>query len=164
MAGSASPIAALVCALALMDSAQAFRTCDIDNSGAYAASTQYIVGELAFDEMTGLANGTETTYNYSNRSFEGFTECHVTYELSGSYDAGSQAFFIDANRTNHSPACPAKLIDFEYPDYRMFTLQVMLGDDGVSELRTDERAGFLATGTWRNGRTAYKTAEKCTLF
>lgn len=144
--------------------AAAFRTCDTDNSGAFAASTKYIVGELAFDETTGLATGTETTYNYANRDFEGFSVCHVTYELSGNYEPGSSTFFLDAIRTNFSPECPSDLIEFEYPDSLMYTLQMTLDDAGALEVHTADRADFFATGSWGDGRTSYKTDETCSMF
>jgi hypothetical protein len=52
--------------LAWSGGSSAFRGCDTENSFAFSASTQYAVGEIAFDTATGVANGTETTYNYSN--------------------------------------------------------------------------------------------------
>ena len=90
--------------------ASAFRVCNIENSHAYSASTQYAVGEIAFDRATGMADGTETTYNYSNREDEGFTHCHVTYEFSGIFESASGTLVLDAQRTNHSDICPQDLL------------------------------------------------------
>ena len=70
----------LVTAVSLMwsNTGYAFRVCNDENIDVYSASTRYVVGEISYDEMSGEANGTETTYNYGNRDFEGFIECHVT--------------------------------------------------------------------------------------
>ena len=61
---------AVSCVMALLvtgaGSASGFRNCGTEDSDAWSAATRYTVGELAFDDTTGLASGTETIYNYSN--------------------------------------------------------------------------------------------------
>ena len=145
-------------------SAAAFRTCDVANSHAYAASTQYVVGEIVFDQMTGLASGTKTIYNYANQDADGFTECHVTYELSGSYTPGAETFVLDARRTNYSAACPPKLIDIDYPTDLTYSLQMEFGADGTSQVSIADSGEFLAHGSWEAGMTVYKTSESCAIF
>lgn len=146
------------------DAAGAFRSCDTANSKAFAAFTRYTVGELAFDATTGMAGGTETTYSYSNRAFEGFTECHVTYELSGNYEPVSKTFLLDARRSNHSSACPDALIDIQYPDQAVYAFQVIIPDSGNPVVLLADSGEFFASATWSDGRTAYKTNESCTIF
>lgn len=153
----------LIC-LCWAGEALAFRNCGIDNSQAFAAATHYTVGELAFDDTTGQAGGTETTYNYSNRDFDGFSECHVTYELTGSYEPVSRTFLLDARRTNHSSACPARLIKLQYPDELVYALQVSVADDGKPVVLQADSGEHFASAIWSEGRTAYQTGEKCTVF
>lgn len=145
-------------------SAAAFRACETANSDAYAASTQYVVGEIMFDQMTGLANGTQTIYNYANQDADGFTECHVTYELSGSYTPGAEIFVLDARRTSYSAACPLELIDLEYSTELSYSLQMNFGADGTSQVSTADSGEFLANGSWAAGMTTYKTSESCAIF
>jgi hypothetical protein len=157
-------IPTLIFILPWVNSAAAFRVCDTDNSYAFSAATQYKVGEIAFDDTTGLVSGTETTYNYTNQDFEGFIECHVTYEFSGIVEPGSGTFIIDAQRTNYSPACPGDLIDIKYPSHRRHVLQIKFETDGSSEVRSADSGELLTIGEWEAGRVAYSTPEKCTIF
>lgn len=144
--------------------ANGFRTCDQENSEAFSASTQYVVGEISFNRDTGIASGTETTYNYANRAFEGFSQCHVTYELSGSYESSTETFILDARRTAHSSTCPDFLIDLEYPSDQTYALQMTFDSGGASAVHRADSGEFLAYGSWEGGRTNYKTDEKCTIF
>ena len=157
-------IPTLMLILAWSSSAAAFRVCDAENSYAFSAATQYKVGEIAFDDTTGLVSGTETTYNYTNQDFEGFIECHVTYEFSGVVESGSGTFVLDAQRTNYSPACPGDLIDLKYPSKRRHVLQISFETDGFSEVRSADSGELLTNGEWEAGRVAYSTTEKCTIF
>ena len=154
----------LLAAMLFADAALAFRSCDLENSEAFEARTRYVVGEIDFDAVTGAAGGTETTYNYSNRGEAGFTECHVTYELSGSYEPVSRTFLLNARRSNHSSVCPASLIKFRYPDELVYSLQVSFADDGEPVVLQAASGQFFAEATWSEGRTAYKTGEECTIF
>ena len=72
-------------ACSLAGPALAFRSCPGADSDQLGAATQYMVGELSFDADTGLAGGTQTTYNYTSTTGEGGSECHVTYELAGNF-------------------------------------------------------------------------------
>lgn len=157
-------LAALSAPLFLPGSAAAFRSCDVENSHAYAASTQYVVGEIVFDQMTGLATGTKTIYNYANQDADGFTECHVTYELSGSYTPGAETFVLDARLANYSAFCPQKLIDINYPTELTFSLQMEFGADGTSQVSIADSGEFLAHGSWEAGSALYKTSESCVIF
>lgn len=145
-------------------SAAAFRTCDVENSHAYAASTRYAVWELVFDQITALASGTTTIYNYANQDAVGFTECHVTYELSGSYTTGAETFVLDAKRTNYSAACPSRMIEIDYPTDLSYSLQMKFGANGESQVSIADSGEFLADGSWETGMTTYKTSESCTIF
>jgi hypothetical protein len=157
-------IPTLIFILPWVNSATAFRVCDTDNSYAFSAATQYTVGEIAFDDITGLVSGTETTYNYTNQDYEGFIECHVTYEFSGIVEPGSGTFIIDAQRTNYSPACPGDLLDIKYPSQRRQVLQIKFEANGLSEVRSADSGELLTNGEWEVGRVAYSTPEKCTIF
>jgi hypothetical protein len=157
----------IVTAVALLwtTSASAFRSCEIPDSHAYRAFTRYVVGEIAFDESAGSANGTETTYNYTNQLVDGFSECHVTYELSGSYVPGQQGVFVlDATRTNFSDTCPSRFVEIQYPESRLYAFQARFGDDGHLVVSVAGSGEFLADGNWAAGRALYKTEEKCTIF
>ena len=99
-----------------------------------------------------------------NQDFEGFTECHVTYEFSGIVESGSGTFVIDARRTNYSPACPGDLIDVKYPALRRQVLQIQFEADGTTEVRSADSGELLTHGEWEVGRVAYNTPEKCTIF
>jgi hypothetical protein len=154
----------LMLTLAWSSSAAAFRVCDTDNSYAFAAATQYKVGEIAFDDTTGLVSGTETTYNYTNHDFDSFSECHVTYEFSGIVESGSGTFVLEAQRTNYSPACPGDLIDINYPAHRRHVLQIQFEADGTSEVRRADSGELLINGEWEAGRVTYNTPEVCTIF
>ena len=144
--------------------AAAFRNCDVENSYAYLASTQYTVEEIEFDPVTAWASGTRTIYNYSNRQDHSFEECHVTYELSGSYAAGSGTFVMEGRRTNYSRACPPEMITETYPPALAYALQVDFGGDGATVVNLADNGDTLARGSWEAGRTVYKTPETCTLF
>lgn len=159
-------VLALVCTLALAwsGSGSAFRGCNTENSFAFSASTQYAVGEIAFDSATGVANGTETTYNYSNREAEGFSHCHVTYEFSGIFEPGSGTMVLDARRTNHSDTCPLDMIEVEYPDTRRYLWQVEFKDDKTAQVLLADSGEVMASGEWGSGKTLYRTDEKCTIF
>lgn len=142
----------------------AFRTCEAENSHAYAASTQYTVAEIVFDEVTGLSSGTRTIFNYANQDGVGFTECHVTYELSGSYTPVAETFVFEGRRTNYSPACPLTLLEAEYPAYLRYSLQMNFAADGTSQVNIADNDEFLANGSWESGHTVYKTDENCSIF
>jgi hypothetical protein len=157
-------IPTLVSILVWSSCTAAFRVCDTKNSYAFSAVTQYRVGEIAFDDETGLVSGTETTYNYTNQDFEGFTECHVTYEFSGIVESGSGTFILDAQRTNYSPACPGDLIDTKYPPHQRHVLQIAFEADGTSQVHSADSGELLTSGEWEAGRVTYNTPEVCTIF
>ena len=164
MAVRISVLLVLVVSFAAAKNALAFRSCDAENSDAYTASTQYVVGEIAFDPITGIASGTETTYNHSNTAFEDFGECHVTYELSGSFESASGTLVLDARRTNHSAACPPDFIAVDYPAERLYALLIELGGDGSTLVHLADNGELIAQGEWSPGSTAYRTPETCTMF
>lgn len=153
----------LVTAVSLMwsNTGYAFRVCNDENIDVYSASTRYVVGEISYDEMSGEANGTETTYNYGNRDFEGFIECHVTYELSGIIEAGSSTFVLNAKRTNHSAICPAALIEAQYPSESLYVFQMHFESDGTSQVHLGNSGELFASGDWKDGKTFYRTPEEC---
>lgn len=142
----------------------AFRTCHSEVNESYAAHTQYIVGELDFNGVTGEASGTETIYNHSNRHSEGFSQCHVTYELQGSYEPISGTFVMDATRSNHSAICPAELIAARYPQRKGYFLQLQQAADGTARVHLATSGEFMADADLHTGRAAYRTDEKCTAF
>lgn len=144
--------------------AQGFRGCETADSDAWSAATTYRVGELAFDETTGLASGTETIYNYSNAYGGGVGECHVTYELSGSYVTGVEVFVLSASRTNHSESCPPELLRIEYSKNILRAFQMEHATDGSAVLNSADNGEFLALGFWLPGKAVYKTSEQCTVF
>lgn len=150
--------------LALATSAHGFRTCDTPDSQAYVASTRYVVGEIEFDGETGIAAGTETNYNYSNELADGGSECHVTYELSGSYVPGVEVFVLDATRTNYSPSCPSSSFEIDYPASRMYAMQMEFNEGGVALVSSADSGELVARGSWHAGRAMYKTPETCTIF
>lgn len=154
------PILVLLCS----PGAFAFRNCAAENSDAFSASTQYIVGEIAFDPDTGWASGTETTYNHSNRGFEGHTECHVTYELSGVFEATSGTLVLDGHRTNHSTSCSTEMIGALYPTERSYAIQIEFIGDGSTRVLFADSGELLARGDWSSGSTAYRTRETCDIF
>lgn len=141
----------------------AFRTCANEATDIYAAATRYVVGEIDFDDATGEASGTETTYNYANRDSEGHNECHVTYELSGIVEPGSGTFVLDAQRTNHSATCALDLLEAKYPEKSLYVLQMTFEGDGTTRVHVADSGEFFANGDWRSGKTAYKTSEGCTV-
>ncbi|MCB1731016.1 MAG: hypothetical protein KDI21_11115 [Halieaceae bacterium] len=154
----------LFLALGWMSGASGFRSCDIADSYAWSASTHYTVGEIAFDAVTGTASGTETRYNFSNDASDGAGECHVTYELTGTYDVGVEVFTLDATRTNYSESCAPALLGVEYPQSRLYALQMAFGEDGTARVSSAASGEMLASGSWQAGRAVYKTPEECTLF
>ncbi len=164
MAVRAKRVVVWLAAASWSTGATAFRNCNIENSHAYLASTRYLVGEVEFDPVTGLASGTQTIYNYSNQRDSGFQECHVTYELTGSYSPGSGTFVLDAHRTNFSQDCPRELIALSYPADRTYALQMEFGESGITDVHLADNGEVLARGSWEDGRTVYKTPETCTAF
>ena len=160
------PLILIAPAIVLLWSASAagFRACDIDNSYAFSAATRYVVGEISFDPVTGQASGTETTYNYANQDDDGFTECHVTYKLSGIFEPGTGTFLLDTERTNHSVTCQEDFISINYPDTGRYALQMDFDPDGTSLVNSADSGQLVASGEWRPGRTNYKTIEECTIF
>jgi hypothetical protein len=152
--------------LALLPAANvnAFRSCGSDISSAYSAATRYTVGEIDFDDISGLAAGTETTYNYTNSADDTARECHVTYELSGTYVPGVEVLVLDATRTNYSPSCPSRTLEMDYPPGRLYSLQLELESGGRARVSLADSGEFVALGTWGAGRAVYKTEEKCTYF
>lgn len=151
-------------ALGWAQAASGFRTCDMPDSHAWSAATHYTVGEIAFDATTGTASGTETRYNYSNDTSQGGGECHVTYELTGTYDVGVEVFTLDATRTNYSESCAPALLGAEYPASRLYALQMAFSEDGTALVSSAASGEMLASGSWQAGRAVYKTAEDCTIF
>ena len=144
--------------------ASAFRGCETENSDAWSAAASYTVGELAFDDTTGLASGTETIYNYSNTYPASIGECHVTYELSGSYVPGVEVFVLSATRTSHSESCPPALLSMEYPETTSHSFQMQPLEDGSAMMNSGDSGELLAQGSWQPGRAVYKTGERCSVF
>ena len=163
MVGHEVLAAMLVAAGLVSGSAQAFRACDTAYSDAYTAST-YTVGEFEFDPTTGLASGTQTTYNHPLAEAAGFSECHVTYALAGSFTPGSGTFVLDGERSSHSADCPARLVDADYPASRYIALQIVLLEDGSTEVSAADSGELLARGSWTPGQTHFKTVESCRFF
>jgi hypothetical protein len=145
-------------------SAAGFRVCDIENSHAFSASTHYVVGEVVFDKNTGEASGTETTYNYANRAAEGFTTCHVTYELTGTFEPGSGTLVLSADRSNHSASCPQEILSIHYPVNQLYALQIALQDNGSTDVYRADNGELFASGEWGPGNASYRTAEACSFF
>ena len=145
-------------------SASGFRNCGTGDSDAWAASTSYTVGELSFDDITGLASGTETIYNYSNTYAATVGECHVTYELAGSYVPGVEVFVLSATRTNFSETCPPGLLHTEYPETMAYNFQMAPEADGSAVLNSGDNGDFLADGSWQPGKAVFKTGEQCSIF
>lgn len=152
--------AILVAAGSVSGGAHAFRACDSAYGDAFTAST-YTVGEFEFDFVTGLASGTQTTYNHPLAEAAGFSECHVTYALSGSYTPGSGTFVLEGERSSYSADCPANLIDADYPDSRYIAIQVVFLEDGSSEVSAADSGELVARGSWRPGQAHFKTEESC---
>jgi len=152
--------AILVAAGTVSGGAHAFRACDSAYGDTFTAST-YTVGEIEFDPVTGLATGTQTTYNHPLAEAAGFSECHVTYDLSGSYTPGSDTFVLEGERSSHSFECPARLIDADYPASRYIALQMVFLEDGSSEVTAADSGELLGRGGWRPGQTHFKTEESC---
>ena len=151
-------------ALAWAGGASGFRNCEIEDSDAWSAATRYTVGELSFDEVTGLASGTETLYNHSNAYATGGNECHVTYELTGNYVPGSEVFVLSATRSSYSESCPAALLAAEYPANIQRNFQMTFSADGSARLNSADNGDFLADGSWQRGSAIYKTDERCSMF
>lgn len=144
--------------------ASAFRNCGNDNSDAWSAATRYTVGELAFDDTTGLASGTETIYNYSNAYDTNNGECHVTYELSGSYVPGVEVFVLSGTRSNYSDSCPPELLRIEYPADLLLSFQMQPAQDGSAVVSSADSGASFAEGSWQPGKAFYKTSELCSIF
>jgi len=164
MYGSRTVSIASGLALIWASSASAFRTCETQDSDAWSASTRYTVGELSFDDATGSASGTETFYNYSNTYAAESGECHVTYELAGSYVAGVEVFVLNATRTNYSDSCPPALLRIEYPETLSHSFQMEYASVGSAVVNSADSGEQLAGGSWQPGRAVYKTGEKCSIF
>ena len=164
MTARASLILSLVAVCFYSTQVSAFRTCTSENSEAYIASTQYVVGEIDFDPTTGLASGTETTYNHSNTAFLDVGACHVTYELTGSFESASGTLVLDARRSNYSAACPSDYIEVDYPAERLYALSIELAGDGTTQVHLADSGELIARGEWKAGSTAYRTPETCTMF
>ncbi|MEP4148443.1 MAG: hypothetical protein ABJL54_14595 [Halioglobus sp.] len=154
----------LVSAITLPLPATAFRSCEVEHSEAYLATTQYKVTELSFDFTSGEANGTETTYTHSNNADSESTECHVTYELSGSIEPVSGVVVLDAHRSNHSVSCQDGLVEQAYPADRLYALVLEFGEGGHAQVRRADNGDLIASGDWAEGVTAFRTGEVCSLF
>jgi hypothetical protein len=144
--------------------ALAFRDCGVEDSGAWAALSRYVVGELGYDDATGATSGTETHYNFSNLEPRGVAECHVTYELDGVFESFNGAFMLEARRSNLSPNCDPGFIDTEYPEFLSYYLEVRFSADGRAEMRRSDTGEVYASGDWGHGALAYKTEERCFLM
>ncbi len=144
--------------------ASAFRNCGNEDSEAWSAATRYTVGELAFDDTTGLASGTETIYNYSNAYDTRLGECHVTYELSGSYVPGVEVFVLNGTRSNYSETCPPELLRIEYPADLLLSFQMEPAQDGSAVVSSADSGAHLADGSWQPGKAVFKTGEHCSIF
>jgi hypothetical protein len=164
MIAKKATFSAMCMLLVLAGNAYGFRSCDIPDSHAWSAATRYTVAELDFDETTGLVTGTETIYNYSNHFSDGHGECHVTYELSGSYVPGVEVFLVDGRRTNYSDSCPGELLSVEFPPAVLHSMQMEYDDGGSAVVKTADSGEFLAHGSWEPGKATYKTGEVCTIF
>ena len=144
--------------------ASAFRNCGNEDSEAWSAATRYTVGELAFDDTTGLASGTETIYNYSNTYDTDNGECHVTYELSGSYVPGVEVFVLNGSRSNYSETCPPELLHIEYPADLLLSFQMQPAQDGSAVVSRADSGISFAEGSWQPGKAVFKTGELCSIF
>jgi hypothetical protein len=154
----------LLAAVTWSPAGAAFRNCEVENSHAWSASTRYMVGEIEFDPISGRASGTKTFYNYANHYENGADECHVTYELSGSYAPGSGTFVLEARRTNLSRTCPPGLVERDYPEDATYAFQMDFTPGGSAAINRADSGELLARGSWEDGRTVYKTGETCTVF
>ncbi|WP_133125990.1 hypothetical protein [Pseudohalioglobus lutimaris] len=146
-------------------SAMAFRNCDPNqDSSVFRGSSRYFIGELEFNESTGQTIGTETHYNYSNLDGSGVSECHVTYDISGFYEAASALFLLDARRSSQSAGCEQAFIDANYPEFTSYTLQVSFKSGGNVEVLRADSGETVGVGTWYEGSVSYKTQETCELY
>lgn len=161
-----SKTAILVASALLVEAgpASAFRNCGTENSEAWSAATRYTVGELAFDDTTGLASGTETIYNFSNSYETHIGECHVTYELSGSYVPGVEVFVLSGTRSNYSDTCPPELLRIEYPTDLLLSFQMQPAQDGSAVVSRADSGENFAEGSWQPGKAVFKTGEHCSIF
>ena len=154
--------AASIALLAWPGTSAAFRNCPVEHSDAYRVESRYLVGELDYDAATRAAGGTETHYNFSNQHHSGVAECHVTYELSGTFAPESGLFLLEAARSSASHTCAPAFVEAEYPPYRSYALEVVFREDGGAELYRAEDGELLAIGDWRQGGLlSYKTPERC---
>ena len=144
--------------------ASGFRNCGTEDSDAWSAATRYTVGEFAFDDTTGLASGTETIYNYSNIYDSHKGECHVTYELSGSYVPGVEVFVLNGTRSNYSDTCPPELLRSEYPADLLLSFQMQPAQDGSAVVSSADSGAHFAEGFWQPGKAMFKTGEHCSIF
>jgi hypothetical protein len=150
--------------LVVSSQASAFRNCGNEDSEAWSAATSYTVGEVAFDDTTGLASGTETIYNYSNTYDSHQGECHVTYELNGSYVPGVEVFVLAGTRSNYSETCPPDLLRIEYPADLLLSFQMQPAQDGSAVVNRADSGLSFAEGTWQPGKAVFKTGELCSIF
>ena len=146
------------------ESANAFRNCNVGDGTAWSATTEFRVGELVFNDATGSASGRETIYIFSNTYGEGLGECHVTYELSGSYVAGVDFFVLDGVRSSHSNACPRNILEAQYPLDLRFSIQMERQQDGSLVVNSASNESYIAHGNWKEGSAYYKTEERCKIF
>lgn len=144
--------------------AMAFRNCDTtQDSSAFRGSSHYFIGELEFDPASGQTIGTETHYNYTQLDARGVRECHVTYAISGVYEAASALFLLDASRSGQSVDCEQSFIDMNYPEFASYTLAVSFLDDGSVEVLRADSGETVGVGAWHEGALSYKTQETCDL-
>jgi hypothetical protein len=145
-------------------SVSAFRGCGNGDSDAWSATTKYTIGELVFDNTTGMASGRETIYNYSNSYDALLGECHVTYELSGNYVSGVEFFLLDGTRSSYSNTCPDELLETEFPPDLLFSIQMQRTQDGSVTVTSTSSGQHVARGSWTSGSVYYKTDEQCQIF
>jgi hypothetical protein len=153
----------LTAALVSLESA-AFRSCELTDSEAYLAMTQYRVAELSFDLVSGQVSGTETTYNHANTRVHGSAECHVTYEFAGVIEPVSGVVLLNGQRTNHSVSCEPEVLVAAYPLQRTDNLLIEFADSGRVEVMLADSGERFASGEWTQGVAAYRTEEVCTIF
>lgn len=143
----------------------AFRNCDpSQDSYGFRGSSRYFIGELEFDKDSGLTLGTETHFNYTNLGSDGVVECHVTYEITGVYEAASALFLLDASRSGHSQGCESGFMESNFPESNTYTLQIVFKDNGSIEVRRADSGEAVGAGAWTEGSVSYKTEETCELY
>ncbi|KAA1189139.1 hypothetical protein F0M18_15800 [Pseudohalioglobus sediminis] len=157
--------ALIAASLGWHSTAQAFRNCDpSQDSTGFRGSSRYYIGELQFDAATGDTIGTETHYNYSNPGDDDIVECHVTYAITGVFDAAGQLFLLDAERSGFSRGCDSEFIAVNYPELTSYTLQVSRAEDDTVEVVRADSGEAVGEGNWHDGSVSYKTQETCELY